>query len=561
MVKSTLLLLQVGVLIKAWSHVQQCQSSRIATVFRMPTILDCDKKQYETWEVRLYKENIKIYKTNAKVLEIKRRTCDTYTTFVGGKITDKEESRWTINERFAKILLDQNTCIDNQGNIRNQPMIQGFSCKYNWMKHESVTTVSCYHDKGSVFKTYKGKMKTGLADTTTCKYEDKYCETTDGKYLTWETQELAQSEFVEIGDFNVTVIGTHLILPEKAITLSLTNKTGDNEWHDASFKIIRIRKNPLSKGPNVTLQSESLDTLKQNIDMKFQYILDLIRSPKANSVFNCNLYKVTSRLERMLVELDPTIYMRNKLNRTDLIADKVDEFIIVYPCIEAVNVVSKNDSHCYKDVPVTYSLKNAKGGEYSGFLQRDSHNIIQESHPIECDKRPAPEVRDGVLYIWNQHTERMVSMPENQIVELASTIKGEGISFPDDYPRDKWLYTDDEQDNLDFTEEMIKDMYKEKERPKNSKAPLGQDHKLYILSFIGINTHYIGNVVYQTLNWVEHCVFIYLAIKWMIERYNINKAQSRMRIKRNFPMETEMNERFNKERKKLETEEIESDEE
>jgi hypothetical protein len=63
------------------------------------------------------------------------------------------------------------------------------------------------------------------------------------------------------------------------------------------------------------------------------------------------------------------------------------------------------------------------------------------------------------------------------------------------------------------------DMRKQMEHSGSENAKTGMEHKLHILSFLGITSIYIGNLIYQTFNWVEHLILITLAARWLIHKH------------------------------------------
>ena len=77
------LVLKIGVLISLLElctcdnegKIQICQNERLATIYKLPELLQCNKNVYEKWEISLFKKNLKEYKTTVKGLKIIERNC------------------------------------------------------------------------------------------------------------------------------------------------------------------------------------------------------------------------------------------------------------------------------------------------------------------------------------------------------------------------------------------------------------------------------------------------------------------------------------------------------
>ena len=67
-------------------------------LYKLPELLQCGNTQYENWEVKLYKKNIKEYKTTVKGLKIIERLCTT--EVLGSKNTGKTTKHNMHNTRL-----------------------------------------------------------------------------------------------------------------------------------------------------------------------------------------------------------------------------------------------------------------------------------------------------------------------------------------------------------------------------------------------------------------------------------------------------------------------------
>ena len=104
--------------------------------------------------------------------------------------------------------------------------------------------------------------------------------------------------------------------------------------------------------------AEKLEALQQEMQNKFAYLVDLIESPLAKIRYLCDIYNALYQNERVLAAIDPTLYIRGKLNDSSLYAVHAGNYIVVYPCYKLENltfIVEKEK--CHNGVPVSYNLR------------------------------------------------------------------------------------------------------------------------------------------------------------------------------------------------------------
>ena len=437
-----------------------CRRDAHRKIFKIPPQMDCEKSDYERWTVRIARENNDMFISNIKTLRIIARECKTYMTLVGGKISEKTERNVEIPFERARQLMNQHACLNSEGNVIHHPVKNGYQCDFSYMKHKTFTTYSCYIDEGKVGKSRTSTMRSGLMNLDECEYEKGWCKTSRNEYAIWDVINKVKLNYISLGNFNATKLGTHLIIPKLAMTLQLKNndtiKVNEN-LHVNDLRITRLA-NEVIQSDSLIIKSgtseDAIKELKEDIDRKFQYVFDVLASPIAEEKFNCRELSLIMQLERQMAKTNPTEYVRSKLKVRELIAENKGEFLIIYPC-KSVSKVEINNNYsikdCYMEQPIKYKI-DEKDVFNEGFLTATGE-IITESIRIPCSNQERYLEMNGKLIKLSKNVS--IEINENDVNEFQGEIR-EGIPFPDDYPRDAWTHNETIFDQSDGIKKWIK---------------------------------------------------------------------------------------------------------
>jgi hypothetical protein len=92
----------------------------------------------------------------------------------------------------------------------------------------------------------------------------------------------------------------------------------------------------------------AITALRAEMVNKFNYLMEIVRSPLAQSEYLCNVYNDIYETERILAKVDPTDYVQWKLNRTDVKAKLIGNLFMVYPCMQISEYSLVNETNrCY----------------------------------------------------------------------------------------------------------------------------------------------------------------------------------------------------------------------
>ena len=112
-----------------------CQMGRAEVVYyRVPSPLNCTGKEYKEWRVKVEKMNIKEYISKATGMIVVKRVCIAEESFWGVKTQDKSLSYVRLNRELEERPLEQNSCINEKGEVSLQMGKAGYTCNWGWMK-------------------------------------------------------------------------------------------------------------------------------------------------------------------------------------------------------------------------------------------------------------------------------------------------------------------------------------------------------------------------------------------------------------------------------------------
>lgn len=234
-----------------------CMSEHYGKIYRVPQQLNCKNQTYIPWTIAIDTLNIQEYESPAKSLTIYRKTCTTYTDFLGSRTVTKTTKMITIEISMAQQVVELNKCVDPDMNI--VPMnSHDFNCKYSWLKHETTTVIACHINSGVVIATHTGHFVSSLSNMEGCNYRLGRCKTHNSKHVFWTIIDNVDKEYLHVGYYNATQIGYRLLVPEITMSFTIPEELTGNTWIDGHFQ---ITGQPIK--PDVSLiQSSNEDTIE-----------------------------------------------------------------------------------------------------------------------------------------------------------------------------------------------------------------------------------------------------------------------------------------------------------
>ena len=427
---------------------QVCQEHRNGILYELPSLMNCSEEQYQPWQVKLDKLNIKQYSTEARAVRVIQRKCVTEFSFFGAKsIIEQTSEAVVLDKKAAQILINQGSCIDQEGAITMDNGKDQFKCNYKWTQHTTTVVHDCYHYKGVVVATYNGQLRSDLTDMANCHYHNRYCVSSSGVHIEWDILQEVDRKYVEVGNFNGTKVGNRLLLPELGMSFDITHPAHEvgNEYYDREFRITLISQEEENLGR--VQGTDEIQVLKDEINSKLSFLENMIKSPHFKAKMLCSNYNNLAKLEQAIASADATHYIRYKTNNQLQIARKLGEFVLAFPCL-AVKSYSWNYNHsrCYQDVGVTYQLEGTDK-VFQGYVDSRYNYVVTKSIEIDCHKQRAIYTDiDGQLVLHNgqgRPTALNVSRTEKLDYDL-----NRGIDFLD-FLDVSWAYKEGELVHVD----------------------------------------------------------------------------------------------------------------
>ena len=205
-------------------------------------------------------------------------------------------------------------------------------------------------------------MTSNLGNTLSCEYTAGFCITHDNVGILYKPDPTEQDDFVYVGIYNGTKLGTHLMIPKLGIGLKMPNiSVGIHTTDDFKVEITRIFS-PKLTAPNLGISPTELDRLRAEINAKLSYILDQLANPIAETKVLCHATQLNNQLVRSLAQLDPTLLVRTMPKNDQIVALSAEQdYVIIYPCQNVTRVTwnnKANEHDCTLFIRVQYNVNN-----------------------------------------------------------------------------------------------------------------------------------------------------------------------------------------------------------
>ena len=436
-----------------------CSDDHWGKLFKLPSNLACKNQTYVEWSVKIAKLNIAEYQSSATSLQILSKTCHTFTDFWGKRSVERTKKFITVNSDRAIHLINNKKCFNNE-NEEKSKLIENYQCDFDWLKHHEKTTISCYFSEGVVIANHDKSFTSSLSNMEGCNYTSGYCLTHSGKHITWNVLQEVKSKYIPVGEFKGVQIDDKLLVPELSMSFNMPDPSSD-EWVDREFRISGHPINHPLKFFNST-DDKSIEALRNEITNKFNYLLELIKSPLAQSQYMCNVYNNIYETERLLAKLDPTDYVQWKLNRTDIQAKLVGNLLMVYPCIQINHFKFINESgKCYDGFKIQYQIGD-NDIFFVGYVDPKFNMIKPEAVQINCHNASIQYLLvNNSLYAQSAHGLQRVSINSSKIGSI-DRLKITGIPMSKDFQN--WIYNASELKHYDISDQILDQMEKDLHR-------------------------------------------------------------------------------------------------
>jgi hypothetical protein len=354
-----------------------------------------------------------------------------------------------------------------------------------------------------------------------CEYKKGFCATQTGKYLKWDKNRDLELEYIKVGKFNATKVGNHILIPLLAMTFK--KSTNNDTWVDRNFKLegrkleTNSRDNSKVATSDSDQASEKVKALREELQSKFAYLIDLIQSPMAKTQYLCDVFNALYQNERVLAAIDATLYIRGKLNDSALFAMHAGEFIVVYPCYEISNVTfTKEEGKCHNGIPIKYKLPGKS--ERKGYLNPVYNNVMPRGIEIDCHtKGNTYSYVNGELNSHSPHGRDAERINMSSVFSLQH-IPIAGIPLPEDYLNTDWVYNVSDLAHPDMGDKVLDALEKEIEQLNEHKSKFEGDATVKSTSkwwnILGIFETNIFGGIHAIIMWAERFCVIY--IMWIV---------------------------------------------
>ena len=491
--------------------------NRPSALYKINSIIDCKDKVIDVYEVELYKSNIKHYVSEARAVEVELLTCKTTYYFFGSKKEWPTTSGADISAKDLKDLLDRGSC-DGTLSYLKYPISNTHVCDYVWPKSKQTTVIRCTFRKGIVTTIHGGHMTSNLGNTLNCNYSTGFCVTHDKVAITFSPDPTEQEDYLLVGKFNATLIGSHLVIHQLGMSLKIQNT--DLGMHlTGGFKLDVIRKiksrNNLNK-LQATLKND-LDRFKEEVTAKLNFIFDKVTGPIAETKTICQTIQINNQLIRSMANSNPTYLIRVLLNNNNLQAIPVgNDFVAIYPCKEIKNVTWKNPDKniCTLGIPVQF---NNGIGIANMFLDTKTKIMTSKVPKINC--RNAQDQYfdlENKLYLYKAGHKPVVipNKTVKMLPMLHTNNSGNLYEFPDEWTYNEsskldissliWEYMDDRLDKLS-------------KQNTHTFLEFNEASGLTILGFLGLSRehiiHGIINLIFRVMSLLGCLAFISICCK------------------------------------------------
>eukprot|EP00116_Pleurobrachia_bachei_P003197 sb/3463459/ len=442
------MILMVGlattILAKEMESPRICQDKRGGAIYKLPPLLNCDEEKFDSWEIKLWKKNIKEYTGKIKGVKIIRRTCTTKVGFLGDKEVLKKKTYEILPQDTVDTLFRQGSCVNSDGYTTLSSDGKDFKCPGEWMKTKTTVVMECLHYEGAIVKRHGQPGRTDLTSFHGCTYGKGRCRAKDGMYLRWTPEEIEEEEYNLQGRYSAVATENHLLIPKLAMVLTVTE--GKGPWDSGVFRIEKIEE----KGnENKTLKRvgnvDGIEALREEINARLEYLAETMKSPRAKLEYLCDIWNQVRKNEIVASSWNPTKYAQLKLGYDKLIAKNTGEYLMVYPC-QNVNEWrwGNKTNRCWKEVPIQYRLpKDTKWTE--GYLDPNTNIIARRGTEVPClGKEIATELNNRL----ESHTQHGIQeINTTKVVTLDDAISGIPMI---DFLNAEWAYDDSELSNTEL---------------------------------------------------------------------------------------------------------------
>jgi hypothetical protein len=491
---------------------------RAEVVYKLPVLLNCTGKEYEDWRVTVEKKNLREYKSAANGLVIVKRECIARESFWWVKTQDKRLSYVELSRETAERLLKEKGCLDANGKISSNLGRDDYECHWGWMEKKTTDVISCKHYEGNMYAKHDHGAKTDLTGFRGCEYKEGYCRALDGMYLKWEVIPEVAVEYMEVGEFDALKINGHLLIEKLGLVLEIGDDENATTWVDREFRVTKVRGDirwdPIGI---VNMSDDSVEALRNEMNSRIQYLEELIKSPKAQASYLCEVWNRIRLLERMLAAVDPTTYIRVKTNNSLVTGRKAGNFVFAYPCVK-VNKLKwiREDAgkKCHDGMPVSFVIEGSDK-VHKGFLMPKHNKIEIRGVEVDCHKRE-PEVTEvnGKIEWHTAFGNEIHSVNLSDVVDLTYNLdKGIGMI---DFMQTDWVYDSEElrDTEIDRLVREEDDMRADSESGSSS----GRTEIDSMWNFLGIFNERISTILGAAVMWVERIVVVIIA--WKIFKCN-----------------------------------------
>ena len=483
-----------------------CSTTKFGQIYAISDVFKCDDQHYEVLEIELWKRNIKQYKSAAKSLVVQEKVCKTYKAFGGGKSTEKELNtvKWYSEDRY-KNHMNKGTCEDEEGReISSAPFIKDYYCEHSWMKHRVFKTLSCVYGTGSVIARHGGYMISDLGDVANCEYQKGFCRNSRGIAFAWVPETEEDLEWLRVGTFNASKVAeSHILIGSLGISFNLQAMKvieTDTIFVNEAFKL-RILRNRIKRS---TEEALTLEMLKQEINRKLQFLADKFASPAAQLNSLCKALELSFRLSKILVNSNPTQYMRDILNNSELIAQATsNNYVKVWPCVKVPSMTWRTvRSKCFAMVPITYMFNKE---EYIGFLDDQSGVIYDISVEVPCNIA-IPKIFNYNGKVFRYEPGHIpVEISTNKIITLP-ILPQNSINTLIDIP-EEWVYNKSDLKSNHLQNEIFRNLQNrmdnmEDKSEMNNPFAQAKEDKSQIMQFFGFRGISIHLVLEACILWI-----------------------------------------------------------
>lgn len=295
---------------------------------------------------------------------------------------------------------------------------------YGWFGTRCTPTVNFVWEEGEVATTDFHHIFSNLAPTDGCNPEEGSCPHKNG-ILIWNLTEWQKScPYKKIGAHEVHVKGQHVLVDDMQAAFVLEgiseDSSADNQTDSCNFKNARIMENgvvvelrPKSK----LLQGNKMEkaglmegdggSSSDPENVRFQYLYDSLKGEidkvkRREYIKICTVQRASMQTIRWISKHDPTEAARTLLDREDVIAENVGEFLKIVPCQKIIaDEVYENyevKGKCFDKLPIRI-------GNEVVFVGRRSKDLNEHATEVSCELKKwkgmkvhrLPSIRDQEL--------------------------------------------------------------------------------------------------------------------------------------------------------------------